>query len=180
MSENNYQLSYTGAMVSSLLDKANLMTVMSGATSSQAGSSGFVPAPASTDVEKFLKGDGTWATPSGGGGGGGSSISYTTLLNTETQIDELNPLSINWTAPNHGYLNLLLRSTANGGSIEYFGTKVIPIEAISSNELRYRQDGFDQLFYVSSSSGSLIITTDAEYQAQDSVYIENITQVSFS
>lgn len=179
MSENNYQLSYTGAMVSSLLDKANLMTVMSGATSSQAGSSGFVPAPASTDVEKFLKGDGTWATPSGGGGGG-SSISYTTLLNTETQIDDLNPFSINWTAPSHGYLNLLLKSTANGGSNEYFGAKVIPIEAISSNELLYHQDGFDQQIFVSSSSSSLIITTDAEYQAQDSVYIENITQVSFS
>lgn len=37
---------------------------MSGATSSVAGKSGFVPAPAAGDDEKFLKGDGTWANVS--------------------------------------------------------------------------------------------------------------------
>lgn len=34
--------------------------VMTGATSSTAGASGLVPAPATTDVDKFLRGDGTW------------------------------------------------------------------------------------------------------------------------
>lgn len=36
-------------------------TVMTGATSSTDGTSGLVPAPESSDSEKFLKGDGTWA-----------------------------------------------------------------------------------------------------------------------
>ena len=39
---------------------------MTGATSSAAGSNGLVPAPASGDQDKFLKGDGTWATAGGG------------------------------------------------------------------------------------------------------------------
>ena len=46
---------------------ANINTMI-GADGSAAGSKGLVPAPASTDNDKFLKGDGTWATPSGGGG----------------------------------------------------------------------------------------------------------------
>lgn len=33
-----------------------------GATSQEAGTSGLVPAPATTDVDKYLKGDGTWDT----------------------------------------------------------------------------------------------------------------------
>ena len=35
---------------------------MTGATSSAAGTAGYVPAPASGDNEKYLKGDGTWGT----------------------------------------------------------------------------------------------------------------------
>jgi len=34
-----------------------------GATSSVAGTAGYVPAPTINDPEKFLRGDGTWATP---------------------------------------------------------------------------------------------------------------------
>lgn len=36
---------------------------MTGATGSAAGTAGYVPAPAATDNTKFLKGDGTWGTP---------------------------------------------------------------------------------------------------------------------
>lgn len=36
-----------------------------GATSSVAGSAGLVPAPTTSDPDKFLKGDGTWASPAG-------------------------------------------------------------------------------------------------------------------
>ena len=41
---------------------------MTGATSSTNGASGQVPAPTSSDVGKFLRGDGTWQTVSSGGG----------------------------------------------------------------------------------------------------------------
>ena len=34
-----------------------------GADGSSAGSAGLVPAPIATDNDKFLKGDGTWASP---------------------------------------------------------------------------------------------------------------------
>lgn len=39
-----------------------------GADGTNAGATGLVPAPTATDNDKFLKGDGTWGTPSGGGG----------------------------------------------------------------------------------------------------------------
>lgn len=47
----------------------NETLAFTGATSSTDGHVGNVPAPLIGDEEKFLKGDGTWATPSGGGGG---------------------------------------------------------------------------------------------------------------
>ena len=40
-------------------------SVMTGATSSTAGTSGLVPAPAAGSQEKYLKGDGTWGNPGG-------------------------------------------------------------------------------------------------------------------
>lgn len=42
---------------------ADLPSNFTGATSSVAGSAGLVPAPTTSDPDKFLKGDGTWATP---------------------------------------------------------------------------------------------------------------------
>lgn len=41
-------------------------SAFTGATSSVAGTSGLVPAPTTSDPDKFLKGDGTWAAVSGG------------------------------------------------------------------------------------------------------------------
>lgn len=49
-----------------------------GATSQDAGAAGLVPAPTTSDVDKYLKGDGTWATVSGGGGG--STVTITPSL----------------------------------------------------------------------------------------------------
>lgn len=56
---------------------ANAMT---GATSGTAGTAGYVPAPASGDNTKFLRGDGTWQTVSGGGGAT-KTFFYTDTLN---------------------------------------------------------------------------------------------------
>jgi len=48
---------------SSIADAFNIsIGPMSGATSRQAGTTGLVPAPQAGDQNKFLKGDGTWAT----------------------------------------------------------------------------------------------------------------------
>lgn len=41
------------------------------------GTAGLVPAPTTSDTDKYLKSDGTWATVSGGGGGGGTLYSGT-------------------------------------------------------------------------------------------------------
>lgn len=42
----------------------NNIDVMVGATSSSSGTKGLVPAPAVANKDNFLKGNGTWATPS--------------------------------------------------------------------------------------------------------------------
>ena len=47
---------------------------MSGASASAAGSNGLVPAPASGDESKFLRGDGTWQNAGGGGNDVGLSV----------------------------------------------------------------------------------------------------------
>src|SRR5690606_10212870 len=43
---------------------------MTGATNTDDGVSGLVPAPLAGDEAKFLRGDATWATVTGGGGSG--------------------------------------------------------------------------------------------------------------
>lgn len=50
---------YTGGANATMTLKANAMT---GATSSVAGTAGYVPAPAAGDNTKYLSGDGTWKT----------------------------------------------------------------------------------------------------------------------
>ena len=59
---------------------------MTAASASDAGSSGLVPAPAAGSQGKFLKGDGTWATPavSEGGTGQTGTGSTTTISNIAT------------------------------------------------------------------------------------------------
>lgn len=44
-------------------DNNTTYSVFKGATSSAAGGSGLVPAPATTNATQYLRGDGTWATP---------------------------------------------------------------------------------------------------------------------
>lgn len=72
--------------------------VMVGATSSADGESGRVPAPTSADRAKYLKGDGTWDTPSGGGGS--STLAGLTDVNisspTDGQILKYNSTTQKW------------------------------------------------------------------------------------
>ncbi len=61
-----------------------LSPIMTGASSSTDGESGLVPTPTTASVDKFLRGDGAWATPPGGG----SSVEITPILSTGTKIAE--------------------------------------------------------------------------------------------
>ena len=65
------------AITDALADKLDSDTyvVFTGATSVTGGAAGNVPAPSAGDNEKFLRGDGTWATVSGGSSSG-SGVSY--------------------------------------------------------------------------------------------------------
>lgn len=56
----NNEISIDDTVVAEVSD---LPTNFTGATSSVAGSAGLVPAPTTSDPDKFLKGDGTWGTP---------------------------------------------------------------------------------------------------------------------
>ena len=58
ISDNNVQWKVT-----KVTSKGGSTVPMTGASSSAAGSSGVVPTPNAGDQEKFLRGDGTWATP---------------------------------------------------------------------------------------------------------------------
>lgn len=54
---------------SGYITSASLPTDFVGTDGVDAGAAGLVPAPTTSDVNKFLKSNGTWATVSGGGGG---------------------------------------------------------------------------------------------------------------
>lgn len=90
--------------------------VMVGATSLADGESGRVPAPTSADRTKYLKGDGTWDTPSGGGGG--STVTITPTLSSGTKIADysINGASGSLYAPSGG---------GGGGSHTYSTTEQI-------------------------------------------------------
>lgn len=64
--EKNQALGYAGLNAGSKVAVANL-PVMVG-DSGAGGTAGLAPAPATGDATKFLRGDGTYATPSGGSG----------------------------------------------------------------------------------------------------------------
>jgi len=74
------------------------ISTMTGAGASAAGSKGLVPAPASGDNEKFLRGDGTWQTVGGGGGSstlaGLTDVDLTSLTNG--QILQYNSSDQEW------------------------------------------------------------------------------------
>jgi len=57
-----------GASIGSGTVAAARLGAMTGADGTNAGAKGAVPAPAATDNTKYLRGDGTWANPSGGSG----------------------------------------------------------------------------------------------------------------
>lgn len=103
-----------------------------GATASQDGQHGLVPAPLIADKDKFLKGDGTWAVVQGGGGS--STLSGLTDVNlsspTDGQILKYDANSGKWVNANGGTVttslsaltDVNLTSLTNGQLIQYDAT----------------------------------------------------------
>lgn len=79
-----------------------IINTMTGATASAAGTKGLVPAPASGDNEKYLRGDGTWQEVQGGGGGvvANSMPDY-------TNIEVKQPSELPLVMPYDGYVMLV-------------------------------------------------------------------------
>lgn len=95
----------------------NETDVFGGATSLANGTVGNVPAPTIADKDKYLKGDGTWGTPSGGGGG--STVTITPTLSSGTKIADysIDGVSDSLYAPSGG--------GGGGGSHTYSTTEQI-------------------------------------------------------
>jgi hypothetical protein len=91
-----------------VLDISSLIpsySAFGGATGSVAGSAGLVPAPAATDNDKYLKGDGTWATVSSSG-----------LQNTATGTGSLTILS-EYPTSSYNAVNIGTQSEAGDYSV---------------------------------------------------------------
>lgn len=70
-------------LANSKADDDHSHSAMKGASQYGAGAAGFVPAPSAGNQNAFLRGDGTWATPTSGGGTADSA----TKLATAREID---------------------------------------------------------------------------------------------
>lgn len=69
----------TGAVEDLTSTQATAMLSTMVGDSGSGGTKGLVPAPASGDSSKFLKGDGTWGTPAGGGGTASFDVDYVSI-----------------------------------------------------------------------------------------------------
>ena len=110
-------------------------SAMTGATSQANGTKGLVPAPLTSDKDKFLKGDGSWGTPSSGSSSA-SGISYSnstsglTATNVQDAIDEVKsdiPTNIPSTASQISYTNTSsgLSATNVQSAIDELGYRAI-------------------------------------------------------
>lgn len=77
------------------------------------GASGLVPAPATTDVDKFLKSDGTWAT-AGGGGGGVTPVQTTGTSTTDVMSQDATTKMIYPDITNNPYKMLIGTGSTSG------------------------------------------------------------------
>lgn len=127
-----------------------------GATSSAAGASGLVPAPASGDDSKFLQGDGTWGTPAGG----------VTSVNNKTGAVTLDASDV-------GAIDTTLKGAANGVA-ELDSSGKVPAAQLPS----FVDDVIEVTDYASlpatGESGKIYITLDDNktYRWGGSTYVE--------
>lgn len=84
------------------------------------GSAGLVPAPTTSDVDKFLKSDGTWATA--GGGGGGPTVVQTTGTSTTDVMSQNATTAMVYNDP-----STMRKIKIGGGASSNEGTDAIEI-----------------------------------------------------
>lgn len=103
-------------------------SVFTGTDGSSAGSTGLVPAPTTTDVDKYLKGDGTWGTVSGLKNTATGSNSLTILGTATTRSNAIN-IGAGSAATNDGALAIGNTSQASGDSSTAIGTSAKATES---------------------------------------------------
>ena len=163
--------------------------VMVGATSLADGESGRVPAPTIADKDKYLKGDGTWDTPSGGGGG--SSV----IPNpTGTPTDTLDTVSIDGTiyeiqgsgggGSGSGYTETVLNNGTHSSDVytlsdsisnydmleiewiynsSYYGTSITSVESFKTNATGILVDNTDNILFVMQYTSETTMTRTQKY-----------------
>lgn len=82
-------------------------TSMTGATSSASGMAGYVPAPSSTDINKFLRGDGTWAEHE-------EMIQHPQELDTDQDLNTITTEGFYWIRKNNTVVNAPRASSVTG------------------------------------------------------------------
>lgn len=98
-------------------------SAFTGTDGETAGTAGLVPAPATTDADKFLKSDGTWATA---GGGGGPTVVQTTGTSTTDVMSQDATSSLVYALHNGTYDKENIR-IGGGGSGQAVGAQPISI-----------------------------------------------------
>lgn len=101
--------------------------VFVGATASQAGVKGLVPAPSAGDQNKYLRGDGTWHTVSGGGGSYSKTLLYTSG-STTTGAAVNTDINLNDSITNYDQLMIVHSTTGDQGISQTFRTTFVDTE----------------------------------------------------
>lgn len=124
----------------------------SGTDGTEDGASGLVPKPLTTDADKFLKSDGTWAEVQGGGGAGGSSV-YSEKVLYKASDNTFTNIQVDFTEDYDAYIfycNDVIIQKAES----YFYVKSEIKDAIANNIVismyPYGSDGYCQ-YYISNS-----------------------------
>ena len=131
-----------------------------GATAQEAGAAGLVPAPATTDTEKYLKGDGTWATPSGG--------TEVEANPTGTATDTLNKVKIENTIYN--------LPSGGGGGGSFVGLTKSEYEALPAAE----KEDTSKLYFVKEGGGLPIIEDLIQTASDWNMYREGSMTVNWT
>lgn len=131
---------------------------MVGATSSANGKKGVVPQPLIADKDKFLRGDGTWANPSGSGGTGTQALAYKYL--TPTAYGNLSSAE-----KSNGMLYLI---SDNGDGSTGFFTNYRVISPTDYDNLTTAEKENGTLYLISSNSNNamginIVVEDEADY-----------------